>query len=198
MAGKTYESLYKQQTEVYIKWAATTYAVEHIALGMGAAIVLYGMAFTPIGPVFNLFGLLNPLLRYMTPALLAIVLAALSALVDPGKKPLLLYLWGAVSYFFKPKVFVGGHRPMKRWKGSKNRMRGQTVYTVSEGGIPLPAVVVGNSGQLHLKAATEAMVIRGGIWIRPVRHPTRKRAVRLPYGRITITHEGRGRIGYHR
>jgi hypothetical protein len=197
MAGKTYESLFKQQTEVYLKWVATTYAVEHIVVGIVSAVVLLGIAFTPMGAIFDLFGILNPAVRYAAPVLLGIGISALSALIDPGKKPLVLYLWGAISYFFKPKVFIGGHKKMKRWKGSSSRVKQQTVFTASEGGIPSPAVMIRKSGQLTLNAAMEAETVGNGILIRRV-EKKRRRAVRLPYGRVTVTHEGRGRVGYHR
>ena len=198
MAGKTYESLFKQQTEVYVKYVASTYAVEHIMVGIVAIIVLTIVAISPMGGIFNLFGLLGPITRFGMPVVIGGGLAMLSALVDPGKKPLPLYLWGAVSYFFKPKVFVGGHHVMKRWKGTKTRVRQQITYTVSVGGIPLPAILIGDSGIVNLKAATEAVNLRKGIWIRKASSRGSRRATRLPYGRVTVTRERRGRIGYLR
>ena len=198
MAGKTYESLFKQQTEIYVKYVASTYAVEHIAIGLGTTIILTIVAVTPLGGIFNLFGLLGPFVRFGMPVIIGIGLSALSALVDPGRKPLLLYLWGAVSYFFKPKVFIGGHKRMKRWKGTSHRVRQQFAYTVSEGGVSLPAILIGEGGTLNLKAAAEAVAVRKGIWIRKASKMSSRRTTKLPYGRITIIRERRGHIGYLR
>lgn len=198
MAGKTYESLFQQKTEVYVKYVASTYAVEHIMVGVVSIVVLEIVAISPLGGMFNLFGLLGPITRFGMPMLIGGGLAALSALVDPGKKPLPLYLWGAVSYFFKAKVFIGGHKVMKKWKGTKHRVHQQIAYTVSVGGIPLPAIMIGEENTVNLKSATEAVNIRKGIWIRKAGKRWGRRATRLPYGRITMTRERRGRIGYLR
>ena len=198
MAGKTYESLFKQQTEVYVKYVASTYAVEHIMVGIVAIVVLEVVAISPMGGIFNLFGLLGPITRFGMPFLIGGGLAALSALVDPGKKPLSLYLWGAVSYFFKAKVYIGGHRVMKKWKGTNHRVRQQIAYTVSVGGIPLPAIMIGEENTVNLRAATEVVNLHKGVWIRKASKRGSRRATRLPYGRVTVTRERRGRIGYLR